>query len=247
MYRSGRGGASPSASIAGSAPSLAWDAGRLETPAHSGAAVAPRGSSGQPLDASTLSFMEGRFGHDFGAVRVHADAAAARSADAMGASAYAVGSEIYFGSGRYEPTTPQGRSLVAHELVHVVQQRQSQGAATQTLTPYSHPAEAEARSLSHSVLDGRTAGPVTTTATPHAVSAQLDPRKVYCALHAAVCLGLTENPPAAALCWANFAARCGGAMAQAGQPGAGGEGGEAVAGASPAGAVPTGEGAEAPA
>jgi hypothetical protein len=49
------------------------------------------------------------------------------------------------------------------------------------------------------------------------VQRQLDPHKIYCALHAAVCLGLSENPPAAALCWANFAARCGGAMASAGQ------------------------------
>jgi len=31
---------------------------------------------------------------------------------------------------------------------------------------------------------------------------------LYCALHAAVCLGLTENPGAAGLCWVNFASRC---------------------------------------
>jgi hypothetical protein len=37
---------------------------------------------------------------------------------------------------------------------------------------------------------------------------QLDPHGIYCALHAAVCLGLTENPPAAALCWLNFSQRC---------------------------------------
>jgi hypothetical protein len=37
---------------------------------------------------------------------------------------------------------------------------------------------------------------------------QLDPHGIYCALHAAVCLGLTENPAAAALCWLNFSQRC---------------------------------------
>ena len=30
-------------------------------------------SPGRPLDAATRSFMEPRFGHDFGAVRVHID------------------------------------------------------------------------------------------------------------------------------------------------------------------------------
>jgi hypothetical protein len=55
------------------------------------------------------------------------------------------------------------------------------------------------------------------TTTPQSISRQLDPQKVYCALHAAVCLGLSENPPAAALCWANFAARCGAGMASADQ------------------------------
>ena len=67
--------------------------------------------------------MEPRFGHDFGSVRVHHDARAAQSADAVNARAYAVGSDIVFGHGAYAPETAQGRSLLAHELTHVVQQR----------------------------------------------------------------------------------------------------------------------------
>src|SRR5437773_10447732 len=37
-------------------------------------------SPGQPLDLETRAFMESRFGHDFGGVRVHTDTLAAASA-----------------------------------------------------------------------------------------------------------------------------------------------------------------------
>lgn len=80
-------------------------------------------SSGSPLDATTRAFMEPRFGYDFSHVRVHADAAAARSAAAVGAAAYSVGPHIAFAAGRYVPATAPGRLLLAHELAHVVQHR----------------------------------------------------------------------------------------------------------------------------
>jgi Domain of unknown function (DUF4157) len=80
-------------------------------------------TSGQPLDPTTRGLMESRFGHNFGHVRVHADAHAARSANAVDALAYTVGRDIVFGAGRYAPATSPGRQLLAHELTHVVQQR----------------------------------------------------------------------------------------------------------------------------
>jgi hypothetical protein len=80
-------------------------------------------SSSQPLDVSARSFMEPRFGHDLGHVRVHADERAAESARAVGALAYTVGSKIVFGRGQYAPATQTGRRLLAHELTHVEQQR----------------------------------------------------------------------------------------------------------------------------
>jgi hypothetical protein len=79
-------------------------------------------ASAQPLDRQTRSFMEQRFGHDFGHVRVHLDAKAADSAKSVQAQAYAVGSHVVFGAGRYAPDTEEGRRLIAHELTHVVQQ-----------------------------------------------------------------------------------------------------------------------------
>ncbi|MFL5383255.1 MAG: DUF4157 domain-containing protein [Longimicrobiaceae bacterium] len=81
------------------------------------------GSPGRPLDPEARAFMESRFGHDFGGVRVHHDAAAAQSADAVDARAYALGDDLVFARGEYAPGTAAGRSLLAHELAHVVQQR----------------------------------------------------------------------------------------------------------------------------
>jgi len=77
---------------------------------------------GQPLDAGTLAFMEPRFGHDFSRVRIHADARASESAQAVNALAYTVGSRIVFDSRNYAPETAKGRELLAHELTHVVEQ-----------------------------------------------------------------------------------------------------------------------------
>ena len=77
---------------------------------------------GRPLDAATRAWFEPRFGHDFSAVRVHADARAAASARAVGAHAYAVGGNIAFAAGAFAPNSQAGRHLLAHELAHVVQQ-----------------------------------------------------------------------------------------------------------------------------
>ncbi len=80
-------------------------------------------SPGRPLDPATRAFFEPRFGHDFSQVRVHTDARAAESARAVGALAYTVGRDVVFGAGQYAPRTSDGQRLVAHELTHVVQQR----------------------------------------------------------------------------------------------------------------------------
>ncbi|HEX7773115.1 MAG TPA: DUF4157 domain-containing protein [Pyrinomonadaceae bacterium] len=77
---------------------------------------------GQPLDAATMNFFESRFNHDFSTVRLHADAAAAESAQSINALAYTVGRDIVLGPGRYTPGTLEGNKLLAHELTHVVQQ-----------------------------------------------------------------------------------------------------------------------------
>jgi hypothetical protein len=79
-------------------------------------------SPGQPLAFSVRRFMEPRFGYDFGRVRVHADVAAARSGQEIGAAAYTVGNDIVFGDRQFAPDSRAGLRLIAHELAHVIQQ-----------------------------------------------------------------------------------------------------------------------------
>jgi hypothetical protein len=79
-------------------------------------------SPGQPLDLATRAFMEMRFGHDFSRVRVHHDEKAAESAKSIQALAYTSGNHIAFKDGQYSPTTEGGKRLLAHELVHTMQQ-----------------------------------------------------------------------------------------------------------------------------
>ncbi|HVF06822.1 MAG TPA: DUF4157 domain-containing protein, partial [Frankiaceae bacterium] len=80
-------------------------------------------SGGQALDPDTRTDMEGRLGHDFGDVRVHTDDKAPASAQAVNARAYTVGSHVVFQRSQYDPASDAGRMTLAHELTHVVQQR----------------------------------------------------------------------------------------------------------------------------
>jgi Domain of unknown function (DUF4157) len=80
-------------------------------------------SGGRPLDPDMRADMESRLGHDFSDVRVHDDSAAAASATAVNAHAYTVGSNVVFQRDRYDPSTQEGKTTLAHELTHVVQQR----------------------------------------------------------------------------------------------------------------------------
>ena len=74
------------------------------------------------LPATARAFMESRFGHDFGHVRIHADEPAAEAARSVNARAFTIGASIVFARGQYLPDSPAGRWLLAHELTHVLQQ-----------------------------------------------------------------------------------------------------------------------------
>jgi len=98
--------------------------------------------------------MESRFGQDFSQVRVHTDSQAADSATAVSSRAYTVGRDIVFGRGEYAPESDSGRSLLAHELAHVVQQ----GRTSDDVAPSSSHVEAEAQADAAS-LSARVASP----------------------------------------------------------------------------------------
>lgn len=78
--------------------------------------------SGQTLSPAGVAYFRSLIGHDFGGVRIQADARAARSAHAAGALAYTMGSDIVFAASEYRPDTVRGRAVLAHELAHVAQE-----------------------------------------------------------------------------------------------------------------------------
>jgi hypothetical protein len=99
--------------------------------------------------------MESRFGHDFSRVRIHADAQAAESARAVNGQAYTVGNDVVFDAGRYAPNTTEGEELLAHELVHTVQQGEASIGSPLQISKPNDPAEREAESASAAVIAGQ--------------------------------------------------------------------------------------------
>jgi Domain of unknown function (DUF4157) len=79
--------------------------------------------AGQPLPAALRSSMEQALGADFGGVRVHTGARSDQLNRSLQAAAFTSGQDIYFRRGAYSPASQQGTALLAHELTHVVQQR----------------------------------------------------------------------------------------------------------------------------
>jgi hypothetical protein len=113
-------------------------------------------SPGQPLEPAMRTFMEARSGHDFGRVRVHTDSRANASASAVAARAYTVGHHVVFGEGQFAPGTAEGRRLIAHELMHVMQQRESTVGLSPKLTiaPPGDAFEQEADRFADAVAGG---------------------------------------------------------------------------------------------
>ncbi|GAA2261322.1 hypothetical protein GCM10010145_30690 [Streptomyces ruber] len=75
-------------------------------------------SAGRPLEAPLRTEMEARLGADFSRVRLHTGISAERSAQELGARAYTSGEHVVLGSQGADKHT------LAHELTHVIQQRQ---------------------------------------------------------------------------------------------------------------------------
>lgn len=117
------------------------------------------GEPGRPLDASTRGEMEAGLGGDFGAVRVHTGPQAAATAEALGARAYTVGTDIVLAGDAGGGERADGRRLLAHELAHVVQQSQGPVAGTPvegglTVSHPDDPYERAAEAAADAVVSG---------------------------------------------------------------------------------------------
>jgi len=95
--------------------------------------------SGSSLSKSTQSFFQSRIGHDFSDVKIHTDEHAAKSASSINALAYTTGNHIVFNKNQYQPETTAGKKLLAHELTHVVQQKN--GVSTKQIQRKEDPPE----------------------------------------------------------------------------------------------------------
>jgi hypothetical protein len=84
-----------------------------------------RRPGGDALSQADRVLFEQRLRIGLASVRLHHDDAAARAADLLGARAFTIGNDIVFGRCELEPRSIRGRALLAHELAHVAQQRES--------------------------------------------------------------------------------------------------------------------------
>ena len=79
-------------------------------------------SKGTPLSSGVRGQMEAAFGHNFGAIRIHAGPSVDDAAARLGAAAFTIGSHIAVAGSRADPTSVEGERTLRHELAHAVQQ-----------------------------------------------------------------------------------------------------------------------------
>ena len=111
------------------------------------------GAGGQALPAALKKQMEDEFGISFDRVRIHTDAVANDAARAIKAEAFTVGEDIFFAAGSFSASSPKARSLVAHELAHVVQgwQGRTAGGGGRQVSKQSDSLEVEAEAIAHKI------------------------------------------------------------------------------------------------
>jgi len=85
---------------------------------------------GEKLDDETRVEMETSFDANFSGVKIHTGGDAVAMNRSLKAQAFTHGKDVFFNSGKYDPTSVSGKTLLAHELTHVVQQ----GAAGQKVS-----------------------------------------------------------------------------------------------------------------
>jgi hypothetical protein len=80
---------------------------------------------GQYVPKSLHNYFEPRFGYDFTGVKVHTGSEAAETTKFISAKAFTFENDIVFNDGQYCPNSSNGKNLLAHELTHLIQQKES--------------------------------------------------------------------------------------------------------------------------
>lgn len=94
----------------------------VSVPASLESAISSSRGSGFSMPPALKARMESGFGADFSHVRIHTDSSAASMSSSIRANAFTSGNDIYFASGKYDPSSRSGQHLIAHELTHTLQQ-----------------------------------------------------------------------------------------------------------------------------
>jgi hypothetical protein len=105
---------------------------------------------GASLDAGVQDRFSQSLG-DLSDVRVHTDDTADRLNRSVSARAFATGTDVYFAKGEYNPGSPAGDKLIAHELAHVVQQRGAPSSGPLTVSEPGDSMETEADSVADNI------------------------------------------------------------------------------------------------
>jgi hypothetical protein len=108
---------------------------------------------GSTLDDGTRATMEGALGASFEGVRVHSDAESAQLNQSISAKAFTTGSDIFLGQG----ASAGDHDLMAHELTHVVQQREMSASGPLTVGPAGDSYEQHADATAAAVASGASA------------------------------------------------------------------------------------------
>ena len=103
-----------------------FSSGPRQTPPSLSTQIQSTTGGGSPMAPGVQAEMGSKIGADFSGVRIHTGPQASSMSNALGAQAFTYGNDIYFNEGKYQPESPDGKRLLAHELTHTVQQGASQ-------------------------------------------------------------------------------------------------------------------------
>lgn len=121
--------------------------------------IEAKAGGGNGLDTHLQRKLESGLGADMSGVRVHTDAEADTLARSVQSVAFTTGQDIFFRSGAYNPESPEGLRLLAHEATHTVQQSVGPVAGTPSaggvsISDPSDSFEQEAEAAAEAVLSG---------------------------------------------------------------------------------------------
>jgi hypothetical protein len=111
--------------------------------------------SGRPLESDIRSEMETGFNRDFSDVTIHTDASADNLAEELGAKAVTSGKDIFFSEGAYNPDSEAGKTLLGHELTHVIQQEGISAGGNESIGKVGDVFEQEADLMARALTGGR--------------------------------------------------------------------------------------------